>query len=297
MVSGSEVVGAAMIAPVSAWVSNLRHERRALDHAAERSAVPDASRPTGPEGRRDVELALAFVAVHRVDVVVVVAQHHPALLALLGGEASGRGGLLDEPLERLGAREREDLVGAVGGEEPVPKQLEPRGPGPVLEARHEGHLHRHPATGATDLPVDLRVRAGRTAVLVDRHEVGQDDDPARGAERGLEDVGAREVPLGGGPLHRGPDRPGAAALLVQDGGEDATAVEPWEATPVDRAVQSDQRRGPHVTDQPVVTQGRGRRRPAIRRVGRRIELEVRHRPKYNADPEGTCMGSATRPPS
>ena len=85
--------------------------------------------------------------------------------------------------------------------------------------------------------------------------------------------------------HRGPDRPGAAPLRVQDGGEDAAAVEPREAAPVDRAVQPDQRRGAHVADQPVVGLERraGRRRPAIRRVGRRIELEVRHRPKYNAD--------------
>ena len=58
--------------------------------------------------------------------------------------------------------------------------------------------------------------------------------PSGGAKGRLEDVGAREVALGGGPLALRADRPGAAPLRVEQRGEDAAAVEPGQAAPVDR---------------------------------------------------------------
>ena len=262
----------------------LQREGRSLDHPAVGPPVADLGRPLLPEGRGVVELARALVAVHRMDVVVVVAQHDPTLFPLLHAEAGGGGGLLDHPLKGLGTRQGEDLVGAVGGEESGPEQLEPGGPRAVLEPGHEDHAHQDPPAGAAQPAVDLGMRAGRTAVLGYRHEIGQGDDSVvGGAERGLEDVGAGQIPLGGGPPPLRVDRPGSTPLGVEQGREDASAVEARQAAPVDRAIETDQGGRAHVANEAVggnrlLASGAGAPSGSF---GRRLILDVGHRPSIS----------------
>ena len=77
------------------------------------------------------------------------------------------------------------------------------------------------------------------------------------------------------------DRPGAAALRVEQGGEHAAAVEPGQAAPVDGAIEADQRRSPHVADQAVA----------------RDRLRILHRHKYKGDGRGSCIDCDADPPS
>src|SRR4051794_23135039 len=124
----------------------------------------------------------------------------------------------------------------------------------------------------------------RAAIFGHRHEVGETDDPAlSGAERGLQNVGARKVALGGGPPAFGVNRPGAAAFGVEQRGKYTAAVEPGETTPVDCSVQSDQGRRSHVANQPIVgdwTVANRARAPAGG-IGRRLRLDVSHRPSIS----------------
>ena len=270
----------------------LERQRRALDHAAERPAVAHARRPARPERGGDVELARALVAVDRVDVVVVVAEDHPALLALLQREAGGGGGLLDDPLERLGAGEREDLIGAVGGEQAVPQQLEPGGAGPVLEAGHEDHLHRHPAAGAADLAVDLRMGAGRAAVLVHRHEVGQDDDAVRRSERwsrgcwcGGDSAGWRSTRPRAGRTRcrRAPGREWRRRRCRCRSAAGSTSRWRRPARPAPRCACRRSGRTRRAS-----AWGPGRAADGATSAGESM-LEVRHRPSITTTPEGSCM--------
>src|SRR3954466_391053 len=143
----------------------LQGQCRALYHAPVRAAIANLGGPSLPEGGSIVQLSRTLVAIHRVDVVIVVAQDHPALFALLQLKAGGRGGLLDLPLERLCAREGEHLVGPVGGEESRSELLQAGGPRSVLETRHEGHAHSHSAAAAAHSAVDLRMLARRAAIF------------------------------------------------------------------------------------------------------------------------------------
>src|SRR5688572_9138685 len=95
----------------------LQSQGRALHHSPEWSLIADPGRPLLPERGSDVELACALIPIDRMDVVVVVPQYQPALLALFDIEVRGRGGLLDHPVEGLRAGEREYLIGAVGREQ------------------------------------------------------------------------------------------------------------------------------------------------------------------------------------
>src|SRR4051794_35347220 len=156
-----------------------------------------------------------------MDVVVIIPEDHPTLLSLLQLEAGGGCGLLDRPDERLAAGEGEYLVGTVGGEQPGTQQLETSGPGAVLEPRHERHLHGDFAAGAAKFPVDLRMGAGRTAIFGDRHEIGDADRTGISLEGSFQYVGAREVSLARRPAPFRTDRPGAAALGIEQRGKDA----------------------------------------------------------------------------
>ena len=262
----------------------LQGQRRALYHASIGATVANLGRPPLPEGGGIVQLPRALVAIHRVDVVIVVSQDHPALFTLLQFKAGGRGRLLDLPLERLCAGEGKHLVGTIRREESGSEQLQPGGPRAVLETRHESHAHGHPAAAAAHASVNLGMLAGRPAVLGHRHEVGQTDDPALGgAERGLEDVGAGKVALGGGPPTLGVNRPGATPFGVEQRGKHTTAVEAGKTTPVDCSVQSNQGRRSHVANQPIVgdwTVANRARAPAGG-IGRRLRLDVSHRPSIS----------------
>ena len=207
--------------------------------------------------------------------------------------------MLDDPVQRPGARERQDLVGAVGGEETVPQQLEPGGAGAVLEAGHEDHLHRHAAAGAADLAMDLGWGPeGRPSSSTGMKSV-RATTPSGGPKGGLQDVGAWQIALRRGPLALGPDRPGAAALRIEDGGEDAAAVEARQAAPVDRPVEPDERGGAHVADEAVLGERErcGPGRPALGRRRRRDRLEVRHRPSITSAAEDLACAPVTHSPS
>src|SRR5918995_2629978 len=117
----------------------LQCQGRTLDHSPERSLIANLGRPLLPEGGGDVELAAALVAIDRMDIVIVVAQYQPALLAFFDIEVSCSGRLLDHPVEGLGTGQCEYLIGTVSREQTGAQQLESSGPRPVLEARHERH--------------------------------------------------------------------------------------------------------------------------------------------------------------
>ena len=189
----------------------------ATNHRAVGAPIAHGRAPALPVARRDVELARALVAVHRMDVVIVVTEHQPARVSALEREArdGDRGGPGDRPVERPRAGERQHLIGPVGREEPRAELFQPGRPRAVLEPGREDHLHRHRSAYPAHVPVDLGMRTGGAAVLVHRHEVGDGHHAARRPEGGLEDVGEREVTLGGGPRHGGPHRPGAAPLGIQ----------------------------------------------------------------------------------
>src|SRR5918994_7839164 len=137
----------------------LQRQGRTLDHSPEWSLIANPRRPLLPERGGDIELAAALVAVDRMDVVIVVAQYQPALLAFFDVEVSRSGGLLDHPVEGLGTGQCEYLVGTVSREQTGTQQLESSGPRPVLEARHEGHAHPDAASRAAKSPVYFGVLA------------------------------------------------------------------------------------------------------------------------------------------
>src|SRR5689334_15399805 len=188
-----------------------------------------------------------------MNVVVVVAQHHPALLALLQLKLRRGDGLLEGPHERFAAGESQHLIGSVGRKQTCPEQLQTGGSGAVLESRHERHPHGNLPPSAPESPVNFGVGTGGSTVFSQRHEISQAHGSALGGlKRGLQDIGAGEVSLSGGPPAFRGNRPAATALRVEQGGKDAATVESRETTPVDGSIQPDECCRPHVTDQTVV---------------------------------------------
>ena len=100
--------------------------------------------------------------------------------------------------------------------------------------------------------VEMHGRRGRIVVVCNGHEVGDGNLAVLRAERGLKDVGIREVLLA--RVHDGAggtDPEVAAHVLVEYGGENAWGVEAREAAPVDGAVGPDERCGGHVAYESV----------------------------------------------
>src|SRR5439155_19925798 len=81
--------------------------------------------------------------------------------------------------------------------------------------------------------------------------------PAAREEADAQDVGVAQVGALGAEGPPGSDREAAAAILVEDGGEQRGAVEPRPAEPVERAATGDQGRRPAVADDGIVLDGRG----------------------------------------
>ena len=109
---------------------------------------------------------------------------------------------------------------------------------------------------ADDLDLDgaadaLEAAAHRLA-RADVQPVGQADGAGRRGERRLDDVGLRQVAALDGDVADRPDAPGAAALRVQQRGEDRRAVEARPAEPVDRPVGRDECRRSAVGEEGVV---------------------------------------------
>ena len=107
-------------------------------------------------------------------------------------------------------------------------------------------------------PVDFVRGIGRRVRIElviggDRHEISDGDFTGCGDESGLQNVSVRKVTL---PMAQaGGDRtyPEVSPdIRVEKGGEDAGGVEAGKATPVHRAVGSDQRRRGHIPYQTVV---------------------------------------------
>src|SRR6478736_5198716 len=195
IVSGRDVVGAAIMAPVSACVRSLSD---------------------------------------RADVIVIIPEHHPPLFPFLQFEAGGGSRLLYGPDERFRTGKGQDLVGAISSKEPGPKQLEPCRAGPILEARHECHLHRDLAAAAPELPMNFGVRPRGTAVLGHRHEVSETDGAAFSRlKRGLQDVGSRKVALARGPFAFRRDGPGSTTLRIEQRGKNAGAIKARQTAPID----------------------------------------------------------------
>ena len=109
---------------------------------------------------------------------------------------------------------------------------------------------------ADDLDLDgaadaLEAAAHRLA-RADVQPVGEADGARRRGERRLDDVGLRQVAALDGDVADRPDAPGAAALRVQQRGEDRRAVEARPAEPVDRPVGRDECRRSAVGEEGVV---------------------------------------------
>ena len=157
-----------------------------------------------------------------------------------------------------------------------------------------------PAPGAAKPPVDLGMLARGLAVLGHRHEIGDCHHAVVvGTERRLEDVGAREVALGGGPLPSGPDGPGsrpapessseAKTLPLSKRGRQHQSM---------RTVETHQRGRAHVADEAI---GGNRLLPSgagapSGGIGRRQEAGRRSSPNYKPARRILHRG-ANRPPS
>src|SRR5690606_22793253 len=101
--------------------------------------------------------------------------------------------------------------------------------------------------GTVDAPVDLVDRCAR--VVAPRHEVDEAERPGLREEQRLEDVGVRVVALealewslGGADGHL------SASASIQNAREDARAVEPRHAEPIEGPVDRDERRGRAIPD-------------------------------------------------
>jgi hypothetical protein len=82
------------------------------------------------------------------------------------------------------------------------------------------------------------------------------DGAAVGHERRLEHVRPGQIPARNGERQLGSKREPAAALVVEDRGENGRGIEVRQRQPLDRAVARNQRDGAPVPERPVVTDRR-----------------------------------------
>lgn len=116
----------------------------------------------------------------------------------------------------------------------------------------EAHLAAHGEHAADDALAVRRLARAR------RHEVVHLPHPVGRQEAGDEDVGVGKVELLRGPaLALGLDAEAAAAVGVEERGEDAWRIDAPRAVPVDRAVGADQGDGVQVADQAVLGDSAG----------------------------------------
>ena len=174
-----------------------------------------AGRPAAPGGRRSGRAA------------------PPAL-------PSRRSSPLIEPASRVGSpapqEDRAMRLAAVGRDRCPAPATQTRRPAPVGEAGLDPPAHRHAPRQSLDASSELASR--RQADAGQKHRVGHADHALLGNERRLQDVGLGHVAALGGELTRRGEPKAAAALRVENGGEDARRVEIRQAQPVDRAVRA-----------------------------------------------------------
>ena len=210
----------------------LQRERRALDDlgAGRREVQPGA--PLAPVGDGAVqgvrEVRRAGAVEGQREAVDVALDDRPPLAGALhavGDDRVAVGELADEPAEP--ALPGDGAVLAVVGAW-VADDLDLDGAADALEA------------------------AAHRLARADVQPVGQADGARRRGERRLDDVGLRQVAALDGDVADRPDAPGAAALRVQQRGEDRRAVEARPAEPVDRPVGRDECRRSAVGEEGVV---------------------------------------------
>ena len=140
---------------------------------------------------------------------------------------------------------------AAGCLDAVTHQLQARECPGVVKARAEDGLHGDGAFDALDDAVDVLRQDVDAAHRGERHEVRERDGAGGRDKGGLQDVGLRQVALRRLVGAKGGDLEAAAALVVEDGGEDAGRIDAGHAAPVDGAVEAHEGGGVHVADGPV----------------------------------------------
>ena len=160
--------------------------------------------------------------------------------------------VIPEAFQSLGAVQREPEVGA-GKNGTVVAHLDVVATARVVEARRalelESHLTAHPAHG----PHDAVAASGSRRLVEDRHEVDELGDAVFRHEARDEDRRVGKVQLlDDAVLILRSDTKVAAAVVVQQAGEDAGGVEARATETVDRAVGGCQSGGLEVADQPVL---------------------------------------------
>src|SRR5581483_2002517 len=128
----------------------------------------------------------------------------------------------------------------------------------VADTRTESHLHVYAPFDSLGAAQQLPERCELPAFVFlahDRHQIGQFHDARRRAERRLQNVRSLDVFATALEIADWLDGEKAAALRIEDAGEDRWRVESRPAEPVDRAAPRDQSRGTRAADDGVVGDG------------------------------------------
>ena len=224
----------------------------AADHGVAPRALVGALRgPAAPVRGRGLQTALDLLA-RREDqwLLVGAAQRDQRRFGLVQREAPedrvfvdlGLAGVPGADRQRVAPSERDRDAAAA---------LESRGRGGVAEGGRHVPGHRDPPGDAVDSPDQL---SGRPQVMAgQRHRVGDPDDPLAGGERGLQDVGVRQI----ASMHLrgdlGRQREAPSPIGVQDRREHTGRIEVGQAQPIDRPVTGDQRDRSAIADRGIVT--------------------------------------------
>ena len=200
MSSGSDVVGAAISAPVVSEVIALSTISERQDLLLVRALVPGAPAPLPPPRLRARERRVGVLDGRGLLIGEMPRQGQSLARALDRDELGPRGPVLDPQRQRRAEAKR---IRSGGRGHAVRRRLDPRHDRPVVRAERQLHPHRNPPPH----PSTIRIRCGGPSTSP-RHEVDHADDTLRGLELGLQ----HERP---GPIaaraRRAPRRPVPAA--------------------------------------------------------------------------------------
>ena len=187
-----------------------------------------------PEAARILQLRFGTVGAQPQRTPAAVCEHKRRSLSLAQLESRRSALSIDD---NRNARKQTERLSPSRGLDALPNGAEQRLSPGIVEPGFKDALGLHLTCVAPDAPVNLvRGTLGLGAAPY-RHEVGDGQNTGGGRERGLKDVGIRQVRLvsaWSGLDWGDPER--AAGVPVQQRSEHTGRVEPGHTAPVDRAV-------------------------------------------------------------